>query len=223
MTILVATGLLREARIIGRPGVVAIAGGGNAARLEQALEEAITLGAHRSGSPVRALLSSGVAGALDPALRPGDLVIGSDGTPELIAALRRALPRAVSGGIAGSDRAAATVEQKLALRGRSDAIAVDMESHVAARVAARHALPFAVVRAISDGAMDVLPPAALAGMRPDGAMAIGAVLRSLARDPRQIAALMRTARDAERGFRALLRCHRGLGLVDIVEHVLDMP
>jgi hopanoid-associated phosphorylase len=219
VTILVATGLLREVRIIGRPGVVAIAGGGNAVRLEQALEEVIALG----GPTVRALLSSGVAGALDPALRPGDLVIGCEGEPLLIAALRRALPGAVSGGITGSDRAAATVEQKQALRSRSGAVAVDMESHVAARVAARHGLPFAAVRAISDGATDVLPPAALAGMRPDGAMAIGAVLRSLARDPRQIAALMRTARDAERGFRALFRCHRGLGLVDIVEHVLDMP
>ncbi len=56
MTILVATGLVREARIIARPGVEATAGGGDGARLERALEERIARG------DVSALLSSGLAG-----------------------------------------------------------------------------------------------------------------------------------------------------------------
>jgi len=70
VTLLIATGLLREARIISAPGIVAIAGGGDGERLEAKLEEAI------GAQPVRALLSSGLAGALDPSLHIGDVVIG---------------------------------------------------------------------------------------------------------------------------------------------------
>jgi hypothetical protein len=90
-----------------------------------------------------------------------------------------------------------------------------MESHIAARVAARHGLPFAALRVISDAADTTLPPAALAGMRPDGGIAIGAVLASLVQNPAQLPALIRTARDAEKAFRTLGRVHdalRGLGI-----------
>lgn len=68
MTILVACGLTREAAIIARPGLVVVAGGGDAARLERELEAA--------AGGVSAVLSCGVAGALDPALRAGDVVVG---------------------------------------------------------------------------------------------------------------------------------------------------
>jgi hypothetical protein len=40
-------------------------------------------------------------------------------------------------------------------------------------------------------------------MRPDGGMALGAVLASLARDPRQLPALIRTGRQADQAFRGL--------------------
>jgi hypothetical protein len=56
---------------------------------------------------------------------------------------------------------------------------------------------------ISDRAEDDLPPAALVGMRPDGGMALGAVLASLARAPRQLPALIRTGRQADQAFRGL--------------------
>ena len=102
-----------------------------------------------------------------------------------------------------------------------------MESHIAARVAARHDLPFAVVRVISDGASEVLPPAALIGMRPDGGMALGAVLASLARHPTQLPALIRTGLHAGRAFTELRRVHDvlgclGVGLADDLEFPLDM-
>jgi hypothetical protein len=97
-----------------------------------------------------------------------------------------------------------------------------MESHVVARVAERHGLPFATLRVISDRASESLPPAALCGMRSDGTMAIGPVLASLLRQPTQLPALVRTGWNAEQAFRALLRCHRMIGLVDLVEHALDM-
>ena len=254
MTLLIATGLLREARIISAPGIVAIAGGGDGARLERDLEQAIR------AQPVRALLSSGLAGALDPSLQIGDVIVGTEGDPRLVATLQRALPTAIVGMIVGCDEPVATIEAKRALRinpplqGEGDrrrrwrgvppdgdtppsvppglppppagedlrVSAVDMESHVAARVAEHHGLPYATLRVISDRASESLPPAALCGMRPDGTMAMGPVLASLLRQPAQLPALVRTGWNAERAFRALLRCYRMIGLVDLVEHALDV-
>ncbi|WP_242146131.1 phosphorylase [Sphingomonas sp. BAUL-RG-20F-R05-02] len=214
MTLLVACGLTREAGIIRRVGVIPLAGGGDPARLEALLEDAIA-----TFGPFSGVVSSGVAGGLDPALRPGDVVIGtlaasgssSGRESTLVEALRARLPGAHVGTIAGSDTIAATLDQKHALRSSTGAIAVDMESHIAARVAARHALPFAIIRAISDGADHVLPPAALVGMKPDGGMALGKVLASLARRPTQMRALVRTGRDAGRAFSALSRSWAALG------------
>jgi adenosylhomocysteine nucleosidase len=97
------------------------------------------------------------------------------------------------------------VPEKTALYAATGAIAVDMESHIAARVAARHDLPFAIVRTISDSADHALPPAALVGMKPDGGVALGAILASLARNPAQLSALLRTGRDAGAAFKALGR------------------
>ena len=220
--ILAATGLRREARIIARPGLVtAIAGGGDAARLETGLEA-------RAGT-ARAVLSIGLGGALVDGLAPGDWVIGGGGRAGAAwrERLHALLPGARIGPVHADGMMIADAAAKRALHAATGAIAVDMESHVAGRVAARHGLPFAILRVISDGVDHGLPPAAQAGMRPDGGMAIGAVLASLARHPGQLAALLRTARDAERGFRSLLRGYDvlarfGFGLADLCELPLDM-
>lgn len=227
MTILVACGLRREARLMRSSGVVPVVGGGVAARLEAELE------AHLERfTPVAAILSSGLAGALCPSLAPGDVVLGELAGDEgrggaLLATLRGVLEGARIGPIAGSDAVVATLAEKRALHARTGAIAVDMESHVAARVAARHGLPFAILRTISDAADQNLPPAALVGMRADGGIALGAVLASLARRPAQLPDLIRTGINAERAFRSLLRSHHALagariGQADPREFLLDM-
>ncbi len=103
-------------------------------------------------------------------------------------------------GIAGADRPLVTPSQKQALFAATGAAAADMESHVAARAAAKHGLPFAVLRVVADPAERGLPPAALAGMAsrrdhgPDGGV------RSLAKSPRQFAQLIRVAADACRAY-----------------------
>jgi adenosylhomocysteine nucleosidase len=86
-----------------------------------------------------------------------------------------------------------------------------MESHIVARVARRHRLPFAAARVVSDAAHRSLPPAVRVGMKSDGGMDLSAVLRSLLAEPSQLPALIRTGFEAERGFRALLRGRRRLG------------
>ena len=102
-----------------------------------------------------------------------------------------------------------------------------MESHIAARVAARHNLPFAILRTISDSADHALPPAALVGMKPDGGVALGAILASLARNPAQLPALIRTGREAGAAFSALRRAlgaleALGIGGLDLREFTLDV-
>jgi adenosylhomocysteine nucleosidase len=106
---------------------------------------------------------------------------------------------------------AATAMQKDGLGRSSGALAVDMESHVVARVARRRGLPFVAARVISDAVDRTLPPAARVGMRADGGVDLPAVLRSLMAAPWQLPALVRTGLEAEKAFRALLRGHRLLG------------
>ena len=86
-----------------------------------------------------------------------------------------------------------------------------MESHVAARAAARHGLPFTALRVVTDPAGRALPHAASVGMRADGHVDLPAILASLARDPRQLPGLIRTGLDARSAFAALLRCRQLLG------------
>jgi adenosylhomocysteine nucleosidase len=181
------------------------------------------------------VVSFGVCGALAPGLKPGDLVVASavrDGTARFQTdaswsrSIASRLPHAIGGTVAGSDVMLVAPEAKAALHGSSGAVAVDMESHIAARFAARRGLPLAVLRAVSDGANHALPPAAQRGLRPDGSMDIGAVLAALIADPRQLPALIRTGIEAEKGFSALVHGHHllgpALGFGEFRHHTIDV-
>jgi adenosylhomocysteine nucleosidase len=100
---------------------------------------------------------------------------------------------------------------KRELHERAGTVAVDMESHIAARIAAAHGLPFAACRVIIDPAERTLPPAALVGMRADGKADVLAVLASLLRQPRQLFALLRVVADARAARSALFEGRRNLG------------
>lgn len=216
MTVLAVTGLRREARLLAGPGLEVIAGGGDHRHLEAMLEDCA---AHVSG-----IISMGIAGALAPDLCPGQWVVAKTvldrdqalpADPAWTRRLTARLSGATEGTFVGVDAMVAEKSEKAALHRATGAIAVDMESHVAARIAARRRLPFAVARVICDPAHRTLPPAARVGMRPDGRMDVLAVLRSLIGAPGQVPDLVRTAWEAERAFRALLRGYRllGVGLV----------
>ena len=169
---------------------------------------------------VDGIISIGLGGALAPGLKPGDWIVAEaalDGEtwlptdPDWTSRLMQRLPGARLGPVVGSDVMVADAAAKAALHAASGALLVDMESHIAARVAARHGLPFAVARTVSDGADRALPKAAQAGMKPDGGMDVWGVIRELARDPRELPALIRTGLEAETAFRALLRGRQLLG------------
>ncbi|GEO01588.1 hypothetical protein NSE01_34200 [Novosphingobium sediminis] len=197
-------GLHSEAKAIRRgcPGIAVLAGGGDGARLERELEALLQAGP-------ALVLSTGLGGGLDPELAVGALVL--DGDAALVKALGSALPAAIRARIIGQDAIATGISGKAALRQATGAAVVDMESHIAARVARHHGVPFAAIRVISDAADEELPPAALVGMRPDGGIALGAVLASLARRPAQLPALIRTGRHAGLAHRVLRDVYDALG------------
>ncbi len=196
--LLVVVGLHREARIVRGGARVLIGGRG----LDFAERPA-------------ALLSFGLCGALDPAFKIGDMIVGetvtSDtGCYEADAAWTRELAIAVPGarrtGIAAGDEVAGTRKAKAALRSRSGAGAVDMESHLVAEAAARLGVPFAVLRSVSDRAHHAICGAAQAGFSVTGKPDVAAVLRVLLSRPHQFPSLVRNAIHAATAFRALDLC-----------------
>src|SRR5262249_30229260 len=121
--LLIATGLKVEAKLMTDTEVTVIAGGGDCVRLERELEAA--------SANAELVLSSGLAGALDPNLEVGDFVL--DGPIELVERLRTLLPKSHVGPVLGSDIPIGSIEAK-AKAVRCGAVAVDMESHIARRV-----------------------------------------------------------------------------------------
>lgn len=207
----VVTGLLEEAAILPPVGTLVRASGarpGVAARLARALAD----------QGAKSLLSFGMAGGLAPGLRPGALVlprriIAPSGAAYAVdEAWRSALAARVGahadGAIAGAETVVRDVAAKSALHRLSGAVAVDMESHEVAAVAAERGLPFLAVRAIADPWNRAIPTAALAGVSPDGARRPAAVMAALAVRPWQIVGLLVLARDAGAAKETLRRVAR---------------
>lgn len=210
--VLAVTGLHAEARIAAGAGVATLPGGGDPMRLASLLQARLAGGAC-------AVISFGIAGGLAPGLRAGTVIVAdavTDGDTvwtsdaEWRARLHRVLPRAQRGLLVGVDGAVSEKADKAVLHVRHGALAADMESHVAARLAARHGVPFMALRVVADPAERSLPRAALVGMRPDGSTDVGAVLRALARRPRELPGLIQTALDARAAFASLKSARRQL-------------
>jgi hopanoid-associated phosphorylase len=201
-------GLKREAKIVSSKKTNAFYGDGDRIRLSlnYALRDAY----------YEAIISFGIAGALAPELKPGDIVVGErviwDGgaretDPAWRARLINALPKARAGTILGQSTIATAARVKAELRQSTGADLVDMESHIAAKIN----LPFVALRVVSDAADRTLPPATLVAMRPNGTVSLGRVLWSVLKQPSQIPSLLRTGRESERAFAALLHCRKSLG------------
>ncbi|HWI86209.1 MAG TPA: phosphorylase [Sphingomonas sp.] len=210
--IIVATGFTREVRTVERTGIVAVAGGGVAGQLEQALHAAALDGA-------AGIMSYGLTGGLADGLRIGDWVVGDrlSGAVDIAChedwrdSIAARLPGARIGGFFADGRMIDTIAEKRALGVRHGALAVDMESHVAARVAMAHGLPFAIVRIVSDEVDHLLPHAITVSMRPDGGFDRTAMRRSLADFPGQMADVTKTMAQFAAGFRGLRSGAKKLG------------
>lgn len=196
--------------------------------------------AHRAAARLvaagpRVLLSWGIAGGLAPTPCPGTLVL-SDGVvgpggrpfafdPSLLATCRAALPGVAvrgealpdaAGGMAGAqllagvDAVQFTPVAKMALRRRTGAVAVDMESHALAEAARGAGIPCIALRAVSDPAHRRLPMLAASALDADGRPALRAVLRGIARRPWDLPALIAAGRDSRAALAALTEAAEAL-------------
>jgi adenosylhomocysteine nucleosidase len=198
----IVVGLAAEARIARRLGWKVAIGGGTAAGAEAAARRLIDEGSD-------ALVSFGLAGALDPALRPGALIVPSavivDGVLHPTdPALSQMLGGTTVDVVLGAEAVAATVKQKRYLHDQTSAVAIDLESGAVARVAVAHGLPFAALRVVCDPADRALPPAALVALNSRGCIGIWRVVSSLAARPGQLPVVLALAADAAVARRALV-------------------
>jgi adenosylhomocysteine nucleosidase len=196
------TGLRAEARLAAPLGF-AEPGGGLPAGAAAAAERLLAQGAS-------ALISFGVCGGLDPALRPGALVVpravlSRHGRHRTDAALSAALGGWSADLLFAGDAAAVDPAAKSKYLAASGAAAIDLESGAVAAVATRNNIPFAVLRAVCDPAEAGLPPAALAALDAAGAVSVWAVAASLLRQPGQLPSLIALGRAAGAARAALVR------------------
>jgi adenosylhomocysteine nucleosidase len=198
----VVVGLAAEARIARRLGLPVAIGGGT------------TEGAHAAACSLMAegafaLISFGLAGGLDPALRPGAIIVPSAviaGGDRFVTDtdLSRMLGGVTDDVMVGAGSVITSVAEKRSLHRQTGATATDLESEAVARVAAARGVPFAVLRAICDPAERALPPAALAALDVRGTIGVWRVAASLVARPGQLPGLLALAADAVAARRSLV-------------------
>lgn len=211
-SVIALVGLAFEARIAAGPGVLVMCRGGQR-RPAELLPLAVSGGCH-------SIISFGVAGGLSPDLEPGDCIVASGvidfpalrpTDPLWTGKLLDMIPNARHGPIMGVSAVVADPADKRKIHTATGAMAVDMESHLVARLAQSYGLSFAAVRVVIDPADRAVPPAALLAMAPDGGTDMSSLIWEILARPSQLAALLRIAADAYAARAALLRLRRALG------------
>jgi hopanoid-associated phosphorylase len=207
--VIAVVGLAIEARIAGAPAMVA-----DGDRTAFLLRDAIAQG-------VRGIISFGVCGGLDPKLRPGKVVIASSvfaGKDEAYPTdllwaeeLLRMIPGSGYSPIAGVASPMTSFEERRDFHATTGAVAVDMESQIAARIAAEFRIPFAACRVVLNPAHRILPRAALINIGPAGKPGLRKIGGSVLKDPRQLPSLGRLAVDAVIAVLALRSAKQRLG------------
>jgi adenosylhomocysteine nucleosidase len=229
-TVLCTSGLAVEAKIARAAGFSVVIGAGDRDRTA-----ALIKGAAKGAN---CLMSFGIAGALAPHLRAGDVVMSAEVVSEdgfywqaddrfrdRVADLACQI-RAFLGPVLGASAILATEADKSRAWREKGALAVDLESDLVARVASQAGIPFLVVRTIADTVCRELPPAALIPLSEAGTPNLARVLGSVLRRPRQIGTLIGLAWETRMALLALAgpaRALRGLVATAQTSHrVLDM-
>jgi len=167
-----------------------------------------------------AIVSVRIAGALDPAVKTGDLmiaeeIIGDDGKHYatdgyLVSSVRRAAEKrgAIFGSLFGSDVFIDSESRKAALFYNHNCLAADTESHGCARGALRKQTPLLAIRAIADPAhLAPIEMAIEAAASENIASTVGMLLK-LAKKPQEAPQIIETRRTSDQ---ALARLRSDLG------------
>lgn len=155
-----------------------------------------------------AIVSVGLSGALADELKTGEVFVAdavitlagdrydvSDQIREEFKQVK-AEDSVFRGVTIGTDAIIADVEEKAKLGQTHNAVAVDMESHRVAKIAQESNIPFAVIRAIADGADRAIPPAALDAVTEEGKAKSMSVLLKALKSPGQLSGLIGLGADA---------------------------
>lgn len=187
-------------------------------------ERALALARRMTAEGCRGLLSFGTAGGLAADLKPGCVVIPrsvavDDGRVfDTSESWRESVLRGLSGAgaidtrtMAGSGAVVATPAAKRALAEKTNAVAVDMESHAVARAAQEAGVPFLVIRAVADPVGRTIPDWVLGNITEAGDPRHGAILAGLLKKPWELPALIGLAGDNRKAIAALGRVAGLLG------------
>lgn len=163
--------------------------------------------------PPKGLISFGTMGGLAPDIECGQWLVARSvidpagathyTDPGWSTTLLRLCRAARYAPVISSERPILKTVEKRQIHQLTGAYAVDMESHIVARVAQRYQLPFVVARVVLDESHEAVPEIAMAGVAADGGTHAMPVLRALAGSPSSLAPLMRLARSSMRARRAL--------------------
>ena len=162
--------------------------------------------------PIRAVVSTGCVGALDPRLRAGDLfladrVIEAETGAAYPVKLELSFgswsqPAPAVGGLLTVDEVVQDAEAKARLR-ETGACAVDMEASAVAGEARARGLPFYCVRAVSDDATTSFEIDFNGARRPDGTFSSWQVAAQAGLSRRRWGHLVTVYRDARKAFETL--------------------
>jgi adenosylhomocysteine nucleosidase len=225
----IVAALTAEARILGpvrpnqintlRDGTLLIISGMGPQAATRAALALVAAGA-------RSLLSFGLAGALDPGLHAGAMLLPAavtDGTGavyrtcarwrERLAARAGASAEHHGGTLLSVAQPLMTSSAKSEAWGRTHACAVDMESFAIGSVATEKQINFAVARVVVDTAVDSLPGSVTRATDSRGELNYPRLVSGLLRSPAEVFALLRLARRYRLAMGSLRQlAQQGLGL-----------
>lgn len=151
---------------------------------------------HLNTVNVQHVFTCGFAGGLNPELSVGDLVFATD--DEVLAA-RLTQAGAKRGKFFCAEKIVVTAADKRALRNKSGADAVEMESATIQELCREKKVPCATVRVISDAAQEDLPLDFNQLMNPDLSLNYKRLSLAVAKSPGKIPALLRLQKNTRRG------------------------
>lgn len=164
------------------------------------------------------VLSIGCAGALDPDVRPGDVIVPEKiidarghhaytPAPELVSTARNCCATLGlafhSGSAVTTSEAATTEEEKKALAAGYEAVCVDMETAQVAAWAQPLGIPMLSIRTISDALGDRLPPQMTSILDAHGKLRLGRAVPVFLRQPALAVELFRLKAKFDHSIRVL--------------------
>lgn len=217
------TGIKKEAIILQK---IPLYTNSNIIWMENKKENAYILANTLVKNGCNILISFGYAGALDPQLSAGDLVIPKSviDAKNNIFRTDRELHKKISGHFSnkiklssgrlfGSETIIWDAEGKKSTLKRYNAKTVDMESLGVAQAAIENNCSFLIVRAISDTAEQNLPKHTLKSFNLHNSIKIGNILIDLVKNPNELASLLKLAQNSRKAHSCLQNVARlGFGI-----------